>query len=154
PNLALTLTIHNPRMSDPSSQPEVFGEFPAEPPPAVAVAASPGLEPLDEVQIAASLVRMGIIGTSEQPRVQALDGGVSSEIWLVDVPGRRLCLKRALPQLKVAQLWEAPVARNRHEFAWFRVAGRIAPEAAPRLIGQDAAQGLFVMEYLDPGMYP
>src|SRR5438552_1419442 len=96
-------------------------------------------EPLDERTIVAALVRIGIIGDCERVRCRPLEGGVSSEIWLVELAGRRLCLKRALPQLKVAQLWEAPVARNRHEFAWFRVAGRICPEAAPRLIGQDAA---------------
>src|SRR6266704_738018 len=72
---------------------------------------------------AAALTRMGLLPAGERPRCQPLPGGVSSDIWLIDVPGRRLCLKRALPRLKVAQLWEAPVARNRHEFAWFRVAG-------------------------------
>src|SRR5207302_6054855 len=134
---------------------DAFGEFPADEIPRRPVDASMGpIEPLDEPTMTASLVRMGVIGSHERPRFQPLDGGVSSEIWLIDVPGRRLCLKRALPQLKVAQLWEAPIARNRHEFAWFRVAGRISPEAAPRLIGQDSANGLFVMEYLDPAMYP
>ena len=142
-------------MSNASPDSEPFGEFPAEAivEPRGNRAAAP-LEPLDADAIAASLVRMGVIGSHERPRLQPLDGGVSSELWLIDVPGRRLCLKRALPQLKVAQLWEAPTSRNRHEFAWFRVAGRIVPEAAPRLIGQDSAHGLFVMEYLDPAMYP
>ncbi|MGE5270863.1 MAG: phosphotransferase family protein [Thiohalocapsa sp.] len=144
-------------MSNSTSDVEPFGEFPATA--AVETAASGGaaplpFEPLDERAIAASLVRMGVIGSHQRPHLQPLEGGVSSEIWRVDVPGRCLCLKRALPRLKVAQAWEAPVSRNRHEFAWFRVAGRICPEAAPRLIGQDSAAGLFAMEYLDPGMYP
>ncbi len=141
-------------MSDSSPQSETFGEFPAEEIAPRGAAPSAHIEPLDEGAIAASLVRMGVIGSQERPRVRQLDGGVSSEIWLIDVPGRRLCLKRALPQLRVAQVWEAPVVRNRHEFAWFRVAGRACPDAVPRLIGQDSAAGLFVMEYLDPAMYP
>src|SRR4051794_13061204 len=100
-------------MSD--SSPDPFGEFPADPPvPRRSGAAAAQPEPLDEPTMTASLVRMGVIGSHERPRFQELDGGVSSEIWLIDVPGRRLCLKRALPQLRVAQLWEAPVARNRH----------------------------------------
>ncbi len=142
-------------MSDPPVDPEPFGEFSAEAVelPRASPAMSP-FEPLDEAAITASLVRMGVIGAGERPRLQPLDGGVSSEVWLIDMPGRRLCLKRALPRLKVAQLWEAPVGRNRHEFAWLRVAGRIVPEAAARLIGQDPVLGLFVMEYLDPAMYP
>ena len=141
-------------MNASASRLDAFGEFPPTDPPLPATPAAADIEPLDEWQIAASLVRMGIIGSQDHPRCIPLEGGVSSEIWLVEAPGRRLCLKRALPRLKVAQLWEAPVGRNRHEFAWFRVAGRICPETTPRLIGQDSAQGLFVMEYLDPGLYP
>ncbi|HEX3952054.1 MAG TPA: phosphotransferase, partial [Stellaceae bacterium] len=57
-------------------------------------------------------------------------------------------------RLRTEQIWEAPVTRNHHEFAWVRVAGRILPDAVPRLIGQDTSSGLFVMEYLDPSMYP
>jgi len=132
----------------------IFGEFPAEEAPAARLAPPPPAEPLDEAAVAAALVRMGAVGSNERPRGRRIEGGISSEIWLIDVPGRRLCLKRALPQLKLTQLWQAPTNRNRHEFAWFRVAGRIAPDAAPRLVGQDSAAGLFVMEYLDPAMYP
>lgn len=135
-------------------QPEIFGEFSADDMPVRAAAAVAPVEPLDEREIAAALVRMGVIGSQERVRIEALGGGVSSEIWRIDAPGRRLCLKRALPQLKVAQHWEAPTIRNHHEFAWFRVAGRICPEGVPRVLGQDMANGLFVMEYLDPAMYP
>jgi aminoglycoside phosphotransferase (APT) family kinase protein len=116
--------------------------------------ASTQSEPLDEDMIATSLVRMGVIGSQDRPRCRPLEGGVSSEIWLAEIAGRRLCIKRALPRLRVEQIWEAPVTRNHHEFAWFRVAGRINPDATPRLIGQDTARGLFVMEYLDPAMHP
>src|SRR5579862_5958942 len=110
--------------ADPAPQSEPFGEFAADGVPRSAVAPPRPIEPLDEQTIIASLVRMGVIGSNERPRIAAMDGGVSSEIWRIDLAGRRLCLKRALPRLRVAQLWEAPTARNRHEFAWFRVAGR------------------------------
>ena len=115
---------------------------------------SPQAPPLDEAAIAASLSRMGLIASGDRPVCRPLAGGVSSEIWLVELGNRRLCLKRALPRLRVAQIWEAPVSRNRHEFLWFRAVGRICPEAVPRLLGQDAERGLFVMEYLDPAGYP
>lgn len=136
-----------------SSDLDSFGEFPAEGSSLPGGRTLPPAEPLDERAIAAALERMGIIGSHDRPRCQPLEGGVSSEIWLVDVPGRRLCLKRALPQLRVEQQWEAPTIRNHHEFGWFRVASRICPEAVPRLVGQDSGHGLFVMEYLDPAMY-
>jgi aminoglycoside phosphotransferase (APT) family kinase protein len=109
---------------------------------------------LDPQTIAASLDRMGLRRPGETPLCQPLDGGVSSEIWLVELPGRRLCLKRALPRLRVAQLWEAPVIRNHYEAAWFRVAGAICPGAVPLLHGEDAVDGMFAMEYLDPGTFP
>jgi aminoglycoside phosphotransferase (APT) family kinase protein len=81
--------------------------------------------------------------------IQALSGGVSSDIWRVDLPARRICVKRALPRLRVAQLWEAPTERNRYERLWLRAAAAAAPGAAPEVLAWDDAQGLFAMEYLD-----
>jgi hypothetical protein len=51
-----------------------------------------------------------------------LAGGVSSDIWRVDTGARTLCIKRALPRLKVAQEWNAPVERNAYEWAWLEFA--------------------------------
>src|SRR5260221_636480 len=115
---------------------------------------APPAQRLDDNAIAASLLRMGLIGRGERPFCRPLEGGFSSEIWLIELPGRRLCVKRALPRLKVAQLWEAPVARNHYEYAWFGTAARICPDAVPPLLGEDAEAGLFAMEYLDPARYP
>src|SRR3984893_6760232 len=120
----------------------------------IMVQSSSSTQDLDESAIADALARMGILGPGERPRCQPLEGGVSSDIWLIDLPGRRLCLKRALPRLKVEQLWEAPIKRNRYEWNWFRVAGRICPDAVPQLIGQDAVEPAFVMSYLDPALFP
>jgi aminoglycoside phosphotransferase (APT) family kinase protein len=98
------------------------------------------------------LRRGGLCGPGEAPRAEALAGGVSSDIWRVDLARGAVCVKRALPRLRVAQLWEAPVARNRYEYEWFRVAGEAAPGAVPRVLlrGEDA----FVMEFLDPAAHP
>src|SRR5438132_2107581 len=107
------------------------------------MAQSSSSQELDESAIAEALLRMRILRPGERPRCQPLEGGVSSDIWLVDLPGQRLCLKRALPRLKVEQLWEAPVKRNRYEWNWLRLAGRICPDAVPQLIAQDAVEALF-----------
>src|SRR3954470_7263503 len=109
---------------------------------------SSGLPP----EILALLRRTGLCGPAETPRAQALCGGVSSDIWRVDLARGPVCVKRALPRLRVAQLWQAPIERNRYEYEWFRAAGAAAPEAVPRVIARD--EGAFVMEYLDPGAYP
>jgi aminoglycoside phosphotransferase (APT) family kinase protein len=75
---------------------------------------------------------------------EELSGGVSSEIWKVG----NVCVKRALPRLRVAQVWEAPIERNRYERMWFEAAGAAAPGAAPRVLAFDDEAGLFAMEYL------
>jgi aminoglycoside phosphotransferase (APT) family kinase protein len=77
--------------------------------------------------------------------VEQLAGGVSSEIWKVG----SVCVKRALPRLRVAQRWEAPVERNRYERLWLEAAAAAAPGAAPRVLAADDAAGCFAMEYLE-----
>jgi aminoglycoside phosphotransferase (APT) family kinase protein len=83
-----------------------------------------------------------------------LTGGVSSDIWRVDVAGRSLCVKRALPQLKVAQPWNAPIERNAYEWAWINFAAEHCPDNVPQPIAADAAQGVFAMSYLEPERHP
>jgi aminoglycoside phosphotransferase (APT) family kinase protein len=90
----------------------------------------------------------GLAAPGEAPAAVALTGGVSSDIWRVDLRAGPVCVKRALPRLRVAELWEAPIERNRYEWRWMQVAARIAPGCAPRVLAHDAS-GLFAMEYLD-----
>src|SRR5262249_41572754 len=82
-------------------------------------------------------------------RVQPLAGGVSSDIWRVDLPSGAICVKRALPRLRVSQVWEAPTVRNRYEREWLQTAGSIVPSSAPRVLAWDDEAGLFAMEYLE-----
>lgn len=85
---------------------------------------------------------------------EQLTGGVSSDIWRIDLPRGPVCVKRALGKLKVAADWRAPVSRNRYEAEWMRVAGAAVPGAVPALLGQDEAAGALAMEYLPPEAYP
>lgn len=97
---------------------------------------------------------MGLIGPHERPPFTALAGGVSSDIYRVDLAVGLICVKRALPQLKVSALWEAPVERNRWEVAWMRTVAAIVPSFVPRILGDDAESGSFAMEYLAPERHP
>jgi len=97
---------------------------------------------------------MGLLGADERPRITPLTGGVSSDISLVEAGGRRFCVKRALPRLKVAALWEAPVERNAAEAAYMRAVARWLPGAVPRLLGEDKQAGAFAMAYLAPHDHP
>lgn len=82
-------------------------------------------------------------GLATEPS-EALSGGVSSEIWRVG----NVCVKRALPRLRTAQRWEAPIERNRYERMWLETAGSAAPGATPRILAADDRAGVFAMQYL------
>jgi len=98
--------------------------------------------------------RLGLPGAGDAPAMTALAGGVSSDIWRVDLPDGPVCIKRALSRLKVAADWQVPVARSAYEVAWLETAGRIDPRAVPRILAHSAEDGLFAMEYLDPRAFP
>jgi aminoglycoside phosphotransferase (APT) family kinase protein len=63
-------------------------------------------------------------------------------------------VKRALARLKVAADWQVPVARNRWEVEWMRVAAAIVPSAVPQILGEDTEAGAFAMAFLPPDRYP
>ena len=115
---------------------------------------TPRAKPLTEGEIGAVLGRMGLAQPGERLVCVPLDGGISSDIWRVEIGARKYCLKRALAQLKVSRVWEAPVERNDAEWKWLTAAQAIWPGAVPRLVRQDRDAGLFVMEYLEPDRYP
>ncbi len=102
----------------------------------------------------AALVHMGLASVADRPPVTPLTGGVSSDIVRVDLAGGPVCIKRALPKLKVEADWRAPVERSRFECQWMRIAAAIAPDAVPRVLGEDARAGMFAMEFLPPERYP
>lgn len=105
-------------------------------------------------ELAAFLRAQGLATTREPMRCTALAGGVSSDIWRIDLPRRSVCVKRALPKLRVGADWFAPVSRNRYEWEWLQLAAAIAPAAVPRPLAHDEALGLFAMEFLPPQRYP
>ena len=105
-------------------------------------------------EIVASLARMGLMPAGAQASGEALTGGVSSDIWRIDLPGGPVCVKRALAKLRVAADWRAPVARNLYEARWMRRAAAAAPGAVPALLGQDDAAGALAMAYLPAADYP
>ncbi len=104
--------------------------------------------------IVAALRALHLIHLDEAVECQPLTGGVSSDIFEIVTSTRNFCVKRALPRLKVAAVWEAPVERNAAEAAWMRVVGGWFPGAVPALLAEDRKQGLFVMDYLPPATHP
>jgi tRNA A-37 threonylcarbamoyl transferase component Bud32 len=100
-----------------------------------------------------ALRTLGLWQDSTLPPFEALPGGVSSDIWRVDLPDGPVCIKRALAKLRVEVDWRAPVERNAYEVAWMEVARGIEPDSAPEILARDTQAGLFAMPYLDPLNY-
>jgi aminoglycoside phosphotransferase (APT) family kinase protein len=104
-------------------------------------------------ELLTSLQRLGILEpAARRPPMTALTGGVSSEIWHIDLAGGPLVAKRALPQLRVAGVWRAPVERTGYEVAWMRRAEAIVPGISPGVVAADGQA--FVMRYLAPTEHP
>ena len=95
------------------------------------VATTPPAEILD------ALRHMGLLAEGATASGEVLTGGVSSDIWRIDLPVGPICVKRALAKLRVAADWQAPVDRNIYEARWMRRANAAVPGAAPALLGQD-----------------
>jgi aminoglycoside phosphotransferase (APT) family kinase protein len=101
--------------------------------------------------ILAALQRVRLL--NGEARGERLTGGVSSDIWRIDLPTGPICVKRALAKLKVAADWRAPVERNRYEARWMQHANAAVPGAAPKLLGLDEETGTLAMEYLAPAQH-
>jgi 5-methylthioribose kinase len=107
-----------------------------------------------EAEIRETLTTMGLGGTTDAIRVLELSGGVSCDVYRVDIGSRTLCLKRALPKLRVEADWHAPLQRSSTEVAWLKLARTIVPDAVPAILGEDKARHIFAMEYLPPEKFP
>lgn len=104
-------------------------------------------------EILDALRRMGLLAAHTTAFGARLTGGVSSDIWRVDLPAAPVCVKRALAKLRVEADWRAPVERNLYEARWMRRANAAVTGAAPALLGQDDVSGALAMQFLDPATH-
>jgi aminoglycoside phosphotransferase (APT) family kinase protein len=105
------------------------------------------------LELLAALGRMGLLAPVTDACGERLTGGVSSDIWRIDLASGPVCMKRALAKLRVAADWQAPVERNRYEARWMRRANAAVPGSAPQLLGLDEASGALAMQFLPPTSY-
>jgi tRNA A-37 threonylcarbamoyl transferase component Bud32 len=115
------------------------------------ISTSPAMDP-EPMRLA--LRRLGLLQDGEEALLTPLAGGIASDIWKVDLPRRTVCIKRALPKLKVKADWFVPIERNLYEWLYYEIAETAAPGSAPGLVARDTEGYLFVMEYLPPDDYP
>src|SRR5262245_45777148 len=105
-------------------------------------------------EFARALRELGLVDANDALVGEPLAGGVSSDIWRIDSARGALCAKRALPQLRVAAQWLAPIERNRFEARWMQAANAAVPGSAPQVLGQHEQLGVLVMSYLAPAQHP
>lgn len=106
------------------------------------------METHDEIR--ALMLRDGFLKSS-QVEIEALSGGVSSEIYRVCEGGRCFVVKRALGKLKVKDDWYADVGRNRFERQYMEFAEQVLPGSVPAVLGGSDADAYFLMEFLGEG---
>jgi D-3-phosphoglycerate dehydrogenase len=80
-----------------------------------------------------------------------LDGGVASDIRVVEGPNGPEVIKRALPKLKVAADWFSDPARSSIEVAAIGAfADLIGPDFVPEVLWSQPEENLFSMRLVDP----
>jgi 5-methylthioribose kinase len=104
-----------------------------------------------EADIAAWVAEAGL---GRATAVTPLAGGVSSDVFRVDLPSGPICVKRALDRLKVAADWRAPVERSSYEAAWLRAVARLGGPIVPEILAEDAERHLFAMTWFAPQDHP
>jgi 5-methylthioribose kinase len=99
------------------------------------------------------LFRANLLKRGEKARWTPLAGGVSSDIWRVSLPDKKICVKRALARLKVKADWQAPTERNIYEWEWFKFVHENFPGIVPRPVAHDSEMQMLAMEFLEPEKY-
>lgn len=92
----------------------------------------------------------GLLSADEPIKVTPLTGGVSSSIFRVELASGTYCVKQALPKLKVASDWRAPVERVFAEIDYLHYVNTTIADVVPPVLATHAASGAFVMPYLPP----
>lgn len=100
------------------------------------------------------LQHMGLVQEGQPLQVSSLTGGVSSNILKITTDKGQFCLKQALPTLKVAKEWHAPLERVFAEIDWMKTIATIRPNAVPHIVGVDKSRLCFVMDYLPADRFP
>lgn len=106
-----------------------------------------------EPELLELLERMALVKPGEPIRAEALTGGVSSDIWLVQRGADAFVVKRARERLNVEAEWHAPIDRGAAEEAWLRFVGMAVPGCVPRVLAVDQESFAIALEYLDAAEY-
>ena len=108
----------------------------------------------DHATLLEALRKAKLIRVSETPPIVALAGGVSGDVFRVDLAKGPICVKQPVERLRVAADWHAPLERAHSEVMWLRFAASIDPDCVPEVLFEDRDAHVFAMHYLPPDRYP
>jgi 5-methylthioribose kinase len=104
------------------------------------------MELLTEVTVVPYLIEKGLFGHDEKIEVEVLTGGVSNTVLAISTQNKNLVLKQALPELKVAELWEADPRRAIVEADALELFHSLNPEIVPELVFVDPIEFVVIMK--------
>jgi len=98
------------------------------------------------------LIKSGIIDNSDEPIIENLTGGVSSNVWKIAVNNKRWVMKQALRKLKVEAEWFSDVERiHREHEVMVALSDLIPRRVIPAVLHVDYINHIYMMECADEG---
>ncbi len=108
-------------------------------------------ELLTEETVVAYLIDKGVITKDEQAEVEILTGGVSNVVLAITTAEKKLVLKQALAELKVAEKWEADQRRAIVEANAIALFHKLSPDQVPNLVFLDPERFVLILDRVPVG---
>ena len=108
-------------------------------------------ELLTENTVVSYLVEKGIISGGETAEVEILTGGVSNVVLAITTADKKLVLKQALAELKVAEKWEADQRRAIVEANAIALFHKLSPDQVPNLVFLDPERFILILDRVPVG---
>jgi 5-methylthioribose kinase len=104
------------------------------------------VELLTDLSVVDYLIAKAVISSREAVHVEILTGGVSNTVLGITTNTKSWVLKQALPELKVAEKWEADQRRAIVEADGLRLFHALSPKLVPELVFIDPERFVLIME--------
>ncbi len=108
-------------------------------------------ELLTEETVVAYLIDKGVITKDDQAEVEILTGGVSNVVLAITTAEKKLVLKQALAELKVAEKWEADQRRAIVEANAIALFHKLSPDQVPNLVFLDPERFVLILDRVPVG---
>jgi 5-methylthioribose kinase len=108
-------------------------------------------ELLTEETVVAYLIEKEVISATDQAEVEVLTGGVSNVVLAITTADKKLVLKQALAELKVAEKWEADQRRAIVEANAIALFHKLSPDQVPNLVFLDPERFVLILDRVPVG---